>query len=212
VGGYLVLFDNTRAGEPLNWRALDLGTSAYKVSLEDVESSSALTLSAPKAPHPSEKALQGREATRREVMELRRLSGLTWDQLAHLFGVSRRSLHFWASGKPLSAQNEERLHRTLALLKHVDRGNADENRQLLLTPIDNRETPLELLAKGEFEAILEALGPGSGTRAPSRTPLSASAWEARLPPKPEQLVDALQDSIHRDPSDVRVARTKRTKG
>ena len=30
------------------------------------------------------------------IAELRCLSGLTWDQLARLFNVSRRSLHFWA--------------------------------------------------------------------------------------------------------------------
>src|SRR5262245_15054918 len=31
------------------------------------------------------------------VMEIRRLSGLTWEQLSALMGVARRSLHFWAS-------------------------------------------------------------------------------------------------------------------
>ena len=36
------------------------------------------------------------------IGELRRLSGLTWDQLARLFNLSRRSLHFWASGKPMA--------------------------------------------------------------------------------------------------------------
>ena len=36
------------------------------------------------------------------IGELRRLSGLTWDQLARIFSVSRRSLHFWASGKPMT--------------------------------------------------------------------------------------------------------------
>ena len=39
------------------------------------------------------------------IGELRRLSGLTWDQLARLFNVSRRSLHFWASGGEPSIKN-----------------------------------------------------------------------------------------------------------
>ena len=47
------------------------------------------------------------EATQKALGELRRLSGLTWEQLAKLFNVSRRSLHFWASGQPLSRFNEE---------------------------------------------------------------------------------------------------------
>src|SRR6185503_7037508 len=35
------------------------------------------------------------------IMEIRRLSGMTWEQLANLFEVSRRTVHFWASGKAL---------------------------------------------------------------------------------------------------------------
>ena len=37
------------------------------------------------------------------IAELRRVSGLTWDQLARLVGVSRRTLHFWASGTAVMA-------------------------------------------------------------------------------------------------------------
>src|SRR4051812_580671 len=40
------------------------------------------------------------------IAELRRLTGFTWDQLARLFHVSRRSLHFWASGKIMTPANE----------------------------------------------------------------------------------------------------------
>lgn len=149
------------------------------------------------------------EATRTALMELRRLSGLTWNQLAQLLGVSRRSVHLWASGKPLSAYNEERLHRLLALLKQLDRGSADDNRRLLLTPLDQQGSPVELLATGKLEEVRNRLGPGLGVRKTERTPLAALAWEARLPPKPEQLVDALQDSIHREPDNVRGARSKR---
>ena len=41
------------------------------------------------------------QSTGTSIMELRRLSGLTTDQLARIFNVDRRSLHFWASGKRL---------------------------------------------------------------------------------------------------------------
>ena len=51
------------------------------------------------------------ENTRQAISELRRISGLTWEQLGELFEVSRRSVHFWASGKPLNAANEQRLMR-----------------------------------------------------------------------------------------------------
>ena len=44
------------------------------------------------------------QSTGTSIMELRRLSGLTTDQLARIFNVDRRSLHFWASGKRLNAK------------------------------------------------------------------------------------------------------------
>lgn len=68
------------------------------------------------------------------VLELRRLTGLTWDQLARLFRVARRSLLFWASGKPLNSANEEQLYRTLATVRAIDRGSAAENRLELGPP------------------------------------------------------------------------------
>ena len=36
-------------------------------------------------------------------------SGLTWDQLRRLFGVSRRALHMWAGGAQMNSRNQERL-------------------------------------------------------------------------------------------------------
>jgi DNA-binding transcriptional regulator YiaG len=155
---------------------------------------------------------QTNEVTRKAIAELRRLSGLTWDQLARLFNVSRRSVHLWVSGKPMNAPNEERLHKVLALLQEVDRGSADENRRLLLTPIDSGESPLDLMAAGQFKTVRQALGSGSGRGQVVHTPLSSSAWEARLPPKPENLVDARHEPVHQDLGVARTARTKRTKG
>jgi DNA-binding transcriptional regulator YiaG len=54
---------------------------------------------------PSTLTLPGR-STQQAVNELRKLSGLTWEQLATLFNVSRRSVHFWASGQSLTSANE----------------------------------------------------------------------------------------------------------
>ena len=62
-----------------------------------------------------------RRQTRAAVSEFRRLAGLTWEQLARVFGVARRSLHFWASGPPINAGNEEHLRRLLAVLRQADR-------------------------------------------------------------------------------------------
>jgi hypothetical protein len=53
--------------------------------------------------------------------ELRRLTGLTWDEIARLFHVSRRSVFLWASGRPMSSDNETLLARLLAFVQGADR-------------------------------------------------------------------------------------------
>lgn len=144
------------------------------------------------------------------ISELRRLAGLTWEQLARVFGVARRSLHFWASGKPINATNEERLRRLLAVVRRADRGAADANRAMLLRDHDG-VLPLDLLTEGRFDEFLALVGKGPGRRRLELTPLSAEAWEARKPPPPEELVEALHDRAHRDVGRGRAARTVRNK-
>ena len=76
------------------------------------------------------------ETTGHAVNEIRRLSGLTWEQLGELFAVSRRSAHFWASGKPLSAANEARLMQVLDIIRGADRGDARSTRAKLFQVSD----------------------------------------------------------------------------
>lgn len=45
------------------------------------------------------------------IRAIKTRSGLTWGQLAQVFGVSRRAAHGWASGSRLSARNSEILAR-----------------------------------------------------------------------------------------------------
>jgi len=146
------------------------------------------------------------QSTASALMELRRYTGLTWDQLAKLFGVDRRSLHFWASGRPLSPANEERLRRTLATIHTVDRGSAGENRALLFQERKG-EIPFDLLAAGRYEEVVTLVGEGSGRRTLKLSPLSPEAQAARAPRPPEELVGALHDPVHREVGKARAART-----
>lgn len=148
------------------------------------------------------------EATRRAVSELRRISGLTWEQLAGLFGVSRRSIHCWASGKPLNATHHQRLMRVVDVVRHADRGTARSTRAALL---DAREgtTPFEMLADQRFREAHVALGRGRTRLVPTLTPLSAAAQTARKPLSPDELYDAKSDRVHQEPERARAARTAR---
>lgn len=144
------------------------------------------------------------------ILELRRLTGLTWDQLARLFGVARRSLHFWASGKPLNAANEEQLFRTLAAVRAIDRGGASENRTLLFQ--EHRGViPFDILADGQFEDLIALVGTGPGRPQQRRPALSPEAQAARAPLAPDVLAGALEDTVHRDVGRGRAARTVKAK-
>lgn len=58
-------------------------------------------------------------AIRECVLEIRLLSGLTWDELAKVFGVSRRSIHNWALGDRLTDENAEKVRRVLANVRKL---------------------------------------------------------------------------------------------
>ncbi len=148
------------------------------------------------------------EATRKAVSELRRISGLTWEQLAGLFGVSRRSVHFWASGKSLNASNHERLMRVLDVVRDANRGTARSTRAALL---DAREgtTAFEMLADQRFQEARVALGRGRTRLVPVLTQLSTAAQTARKPLPPDQLYGAKSDRVHQEPGRARAARTAR---
>ena len=143
------------------------------------------------------------------IAELRRVSGFTWDQLARLFNVTRRALHFWASGKAMAASNEEHLQRLLVVVREIDRGSASANRTALLTSRGGT-IPLDLLAAAQYDRVVALLGRGEGGRAHAPKP-SAEALAARAPRPPEDLVGALQDRVHRETGPVRAAKSVRVR-
>ncbi len=135
----------------------------------------------------------GNRAFADAVLEVRRRSGLTWEQLASLFGVDRRSVHLWASGRPMSASNAERLNRILAVLRCGDRGSASATKAWLHSPTSHGLLPLDLLRAGRFDEIVV---PGTRGVPPRPAPTSEKATKARAPRPPEALVSARHDRVH----------------
>ena len=146
--------------------------------------------------------------TQQAVNELRKLSGLTWEQLAYLFDVSRRSVHFWASGQPLAVTHEEKLNRILDAVQYISLGSASLNRSLLMGLGKDGRSYLELLATGEYEEVKRLLGVGNAHTKPQLAPLAPAA---RIPANPAALVDALQDPIHREVGKSRLAKSVRSR-
>lgn len=144
------------------------------------------------------------EVSRKAVMEIRRLTGFTWEQLAKLFNVSRRTLHFWASGQKLNSFNEEQLYLLLDTIRYINRGSASLNRNILLEPIDNEKRPFDLLIAGKYRQVKDILGSINLPKKPELTPLSEEALRLRKPLDPETLVSA-------DPTPVNYKRVGRSR-
>lgn len=99
----------------------------------------------------------GQETTSKTAAEMldeaKDLSGLTWDQLARIMGVSRRSLHFWINGRALSAEHEERLHRITQIVEMLAGRSQLEVRSRLLDKSEGMSVFDLLVAERDDEAL-----------------------------------------------------------
>lgn len=100
------------------------------------------------------------------IFELRRLTGLTWEELAEMMSVSRRSLHLWANGQRIYASNEKRLRDLISAMRSLDRGTARENRALLVSRRPEGGVFSDLLRDKRFDEALALAGSGQGRPKP----------------------------------------------
>jgi len=166
-----------------------LSTSSEKSSVDGARLARSAMQTSPGLPVET----RSRRTASATLAELRRLSGFTWDQLSRLFGVTRRAIHFWASGQALSAPNEERLHRTLATIRQVDRGSAQANRSAFLSALPDGQIAFDLLVEGKHSQVVAALGwrPSAGS-APVASPIDRRTYESL---SPADLLGAVADDI-----------------
>lgn len=88
-----------------------------------------------------------------EMLEhVRSLSGFTWDQIARLFNVSRRSVHLWLAGGRMSAGNEERLVQLVQLVEGLPAATPEQRRYLLLRPSDGGRSAFDSFRLGVASA------------------------------------------------------------
>lgn len=58
------------------------------------------------------------------ILEIKRLSGLTWEELGKVFGVTRRSVHNWARGDAVTASHDAMIQAVLEKIRRIDQGSA----------------------------------------------------------------------------------------
>ncbi|MBX5202245.1 hypothetical protein [Rhizobium sp. NZLR1] len=96
-----------------------------------------------------------------QIAEIRRLLGVSVDQLSRLLGCSRQAFYDWQNGLKVSLVNRERISKLLATLQHIDRGSVEDNQNLLFAS-GNGFSIFALLEAGEYDRVrtLTAKGPG----------------------------------------------------
>lgn len=144
-------------------------------------------------------------STAEAVLELRRLSGLTWDELASVFGVSRRALHHWASGSTLTPAHLHQVHQVLHLVRRLSLGVSDALRARLLTPSVSGATGIDLLRAGDYAGVERAFG-GASLEARLST-MAAGDVSAHLPLS--AALATLEDRPVRSVRSSRIARAVR---
>jgi DNA-binding transcriptional regulator YiaG len=106
------------------------------------------------------------------VQKLRDMTGLTWAQLAQLFGVSRRAVHNWANGGRMNARHAELLGQLERTVRDLPGSDAASRRASLLAAGDDGLSIFDRLR---------------GRRASDSSDISGTPFG------PEQLIGALHD-------------------
>lgn len=113
--------------------------------------------------------------------ELRRLSGLTNEEIAPLLGVSRRSLQSWIAGESISARKEARLRATLDAIRQLTASRAVDTRDRLLAREPQSVSAYDLLTEERYDAAVDlALGRRRRSTPETKTSESLDAQLGRI--------------------------------
>lgn len=102
------------------------------------------------------------------LSEIRKRALLSWDQLAQLLSVTRRTVHFWGSGGNLSPDSEAKLQTLLDNVEELDEGRPHDLRARLFDAYDLAAPPARRRARATINPgpILEV---GPEIAIPTRT-------------------------------------------
>lgn len=111
---------------------------------------------------------------REEISWVKASSGLTWDQLGKVFGVSRRAVHMWSNGGRLNESNARRLREFSAVVKEIQASIPSA------TPDEVRAKLLDVGPDGV--SVVDRL---------RRERSSGPTWG--MPVEPEHLIDVIRE-------------------
>jgi hypothetical protein len=142
----------------------------------------------------------------RALTKIKQASDLTTEALAPLVGVSRRTLHLWLAGGPISQRNEERLRELEEAISTIATATGSSCRERLMERIPGVPRVYDLLAEGRYDAAI--------ARVTDASPKLRPAVYSEVHPPATSLVAQLSVQEHKSlPLDGRIDRrfTKRLK-
>lgn len=92
------------------------------------------------------------------VQRLKLDSGLTWDQIAKTFDVSRRAVHLWVGGGRINSTNLQAIHAFRALVAQADGRTPEETRRALLTVGLDGFSPLDRFRRTRHDSGFSVTG------------------------------------------------------
>lgn len=98
------------------------------------------------------------------VFEIRRITGLAWGDLADMLNVDRRTVHNWIKGGRVRYRNQKRIADTLATLRRIDQGSAQDNLVLLRERSPRGATIFELFKRTMYQEVLRVAPSSVGVR------------------------------------------------
>lgn len=113
-------------GQLQDFRHCSPMSSSYLAPMQEIPN-----IAPPLVSRSTDARVRGR-STASVLAETREASGLTWEQIAKYFGVSRRAVHLWASGGRMTASNEELLAHMVRAVEAVKHLAPADRRQALL--------------------------------------------------------------------------------
>ena len=112
----------------------------------------------------AERAKESSRATLNELAE----HGFAWRDISRILGVSVPAINKWRRGEGINGANRLKLARLLALLDMLETQFVAEPASWLEVPVLNGValTPLDLLAAGRYDLVLEYAGTHTGPGTP----------------------------------------------
>lgn len=141
---------------------------------------------------------------------LRKTADLTFEELARLLRVSRRSIHLWENGQPVSRASETAIEEAVRFLESLGDLPPAVLHGILLTPISRGTCVIDQVLRDPKQALAAARV--SQTRPHGMPVVSKAARMERAPTSPIVLLSAVEVPVQSDSGKGRrVAKTVRNR-